>query len=140
MVSALTFLVSRLQLSTLSSENTWVNFIEKNYFPIYIQHQSQTTTISTPRGVLRISSDGNDRMGMKIRQNSHRRSKASKKNQPIPGPQITTPSPPKKIYSHACYSQSSEPGICGHCHEFQIALNQANQKTPDKFSYPIWPS
>ena len=28
----------------------------------------------------------------------------------------------------ALYSQSSETWICGHCHEFQIALNQANQK------------
>ena len=41
-------------------------------------------------------------MGMKIRQNSHRRSKASKKNQPIPGPQITTPPPQKKIYIFPC--------------------------------------
>ena len=35
------------------------------------------------------------------------------------------------------YSQSSETWICGHCHEFQIALNQANKKkTFTKFSYP----
>jgi len=110
----------------------WVNFTEKNCFPI--QHKSNDNCFFS-QGVPRISSDGDYRMGVKIKTPRKKSPGASNKTNPFLDQTLT----PQE--SHACmpnfrastslvvlYSQSSEPRICGHCHEFQIALNQVNQK------------
>ena len=50
---------------------TYGLILQKKLFSYIYPTSKSTSTISTPRGELRISSDRNDRIGVKIRQNPH---------------------------------------------------------------------